>query len=369
MPAIDHLRDPLKSQFVAFSYEYDIPEFVKNASDVQLSEPALTVHNAYALPARKALPLHTKAAAWLSAVYLDANVELTSYERKVATSNLKRAFDVFGMPWPEKKETASEPQPVDADYLISFEKNGAVHRRMPVRNPDEAKVAVAYLQEHRLELPVETRKQASERLLIHLAKFAVEVKAGDAERLQKDACQCFVHSDDLHSFLSKRASMSSAAGFTEVGAEFRKAAEAVKGIDSILDAPDLLVEVFSTVEELERKLNIPKYAAVDQIDVIAATHVEDYLDKAVVMKSGHLYQSSDDIAPHVSKIPDLNINEIKPDGLTVDTVKLAAALENLTEERANAVALILKKAGVEANIFLPPETGNKDEDWRILAGS
>jgi hypothetical protein len=371
MTAIDHLQDPLREQLVALSHEYVIPDFVKTASETQLAAPSPTVHNAYALPSRKALPLHNKAAAWLSAVYLDNNPNLSAYERKIASEKLRQAAAVYGWEWTQKIAAAKEPEPTNDDYLISFESNGATHRRLPVRNGEEAKVAVAYLREHRVELPFETRKQASAKLLDKLKQYEVPTDEKDHVMLAKDACLIITHSDDLADLLYKQALLAQHAGMIEYNQDLMKVAKEIRLINDIVDDTELVGYALNEVEAFDRKIGRKQSAAVDRLSSFSRFAAEDYSANLLVLKSGHAYHKDDLVKVPVSAaavIADGDLAKVSDDGFSIDIPKLAQCLESMNEAGAERAVRILTKAGVSAQFFVQPEGPTiSEEEWKALA--
>lgn len=372
MQTTDHLTDPLRIAFVKLAHQYEVPDYVKAATDEQLQAPTGNTGRVYALPSRKALPLHNKVAAWLSAVYLDGGEgHFSEYERKTAARNLQAAANVYGIEWPKKIAEASEAAPKDEDYLISMTSDQGVRRRLPVRSAEEAKVAMAYLKEHRLELPWGVRRQASQNLLAKVAHYKVAISDTDRHLLDLDASNFVAEPDQLSELLKGRSLVAAHLGLQDQADKLLKLSKEVAAPNGVVVEGDLAGEILGAVEEFDRSIG-RKSAAVDQIPVVVNSQFEDWASNVCVFKSGHVYDRRKFNKAHLEGI--LVAADCKPEdiadvtGLWIDVEKSAAFFENIDEHKANRVASVLKKAGVNCDAFIEKEARLTEDELKVLAG-
>lgn len=371
MRTLDHLTDPLRVEFVKLANHYEVPEYVRDATDEQLQPPEGPVGRVYALPSRKALPLHTKVATWLSAAYLDQGIgDYSSYEKSLAARNIKAAANVHGIELPKKKAQEVEASPSDEDYLISVTTDAGTRRRLPVRNEMEAKVALAYLKEHRLELPWEVRQQASSNFLVKAAQYKLAISEDDDYQLNSDAANFVAEPDQLAELLKTRSLVATHLGLTSQADKLLKLSKAVLAPNGIVVEGNLAGEILSAVEMFDHSIG-RKTAAVDYIPVVTNEQFAKWADNVCVFKSGHVYDRTS-----FRKLPVLGVSvaaDCKPEdiadltGLWMDVEKAAAVFENLSEDAANRVAKVCEHHGVKRSAYIEKEARLTESDWKALA--
>lgn len=162
---IDQAADTSLSLQTKLINAYDAPPYVKSASYVDKVGHHELPSVAFVGPLRT-LPVHTKAATWLSAAFLahhaptDTDISNDETFLKVAeAANRWGIFaDVYSL-W--EKQVAAKEKP-EAAYALEYEENGTIKRAFPIRNATELQKAAALCEEHFKQMPVpQVQKMAS----------------------------------------------------------------------------------------------------------------------------------------------------------------------------------------------------------------
>jgi hypothetical protein len=370
MTTLDHLTDPLRVQFIKLAQQYEVPDYVGEATEEQLQAPEGDHHRLYALPMKKALPLHTKVATWLSAAYLEESTGYSDYERKIAKRSLQQAAAVHGVEWPKKKAQVVEPAPTADDYLIEIDTGNGILRRLPVRNDAEVKVASAYLKEHRLEFPWSIRQQASQRLLTKAAALGSQLSEQDANLFNIDAANFVAEPDQLSELLKTRSLIAQHLGLTKQAEQLKSLSAEVAAPNGLVIDGDLAGDILAAVEVFDNSIG-RKAAAVDTFPVVTTDQFTKWAADACVLKSGHVYNRN-----QFAKLPvneaaiaaGVSLEDITDEtGVWIDTAKTAAVLENLSEHAANRIAKLCDMQGIKCEAYIEKEARLTQDEMRILA--
>ena len=369
---IDHLHDPLRVEFVKIAKLYEVPDFVLNATEEQLTVPKEASSRAYAMPTRKALPLVNKVATWLSAAYLMENPTLPQNVKDAALRVLRGAANVYGIDLPTRKPEPEVQEPQAEDYLIDTELKSGRVRRLPVRNLQEAKMAVAYLKEHRHEFPWELRREASSRLLQKAASLQLELPEADQRMLNIDAANFVAPEDQLCELLTSRSRLAAHLGFPEEAESFQKLAKAVAGTNGMVVEGELAGDILDVVEAFDRQIG-RKSASLDGVEVMTNDQFVAWADRMCVLKSGHVFDREDFRNLSVTDIvtaTGLTTEQVADEtGLWVETRKVAEAFEGLDIHKAQRAADLCERNGLKSNVKIARSLPTLSrEDLLALAG-
>ena len=173
-----------------------IPAFVKNAGwdSVEVAgDPEQLETRLYADEARRALPCHTKAATFVSALYHMANQAEFPPNVTAKMANFVRIWDLgqelstAAEQW-QKRDSGKEADLPDRSFALVIPLADGTSRRMyPLRNAAEVVKAAGWLAKHASELPFEDRHNFAVRTLEAADEFAADIDTDDRERLQKCA--------------------------------------------------------------------------------------------------------------------------------------------------------------------------------------
>ncbi len=158
---------------------YNAPDYVKIAQveDVYDQLPS----TAFADPARRHYPCHTKDAIWKSAALLFT--QPATERTPSCVSRLRQAARIFDVTADIDelearitKQAATADELSDEDFAIVAEIDGTVRRHYPLRNRHEVKAAAAYVCQYRDELPWKLKQQMADRILTKAAEFGADIR-------------------------------------------------------------------------------------------------------------------------------------------------------------------------------------------------
>lgn len=366
MNPIDHLNDPMMKTFVKLASQYNVPDFVREAAGEDLAAPKAAGAHTYALPSRKALPIHNKAAAWLSAMYFDADKKpYGEFEIKQARSRIQQALDLFEIEWP-KHSITEEVIPAEA-YLVEKQGRGI----LPVRNENELKLAKAYLSEHRGGFDQATLKEASGKLLDRADALGFTLADRDRYVLELDAGRFTLATDEVVKAAKSRSGVAKMYGMTDTADKFHKLANDISDF-GILLSEELADETLAAFAQFDES-KAGRVAGLGQPNRYPRSFVSKWANdrKVVFSATGDVYSSQD-----IAKLPQSVLSEVAKAanlqtadqlGLFLDPDRVAEAAASLDSVSAAKAARLLKKAGVK-----PVHEGETAvltaDDWKALAG-
>lgn len=162
---------------------YPLPEFVKNASHLDICGDQDTPPHAFADITHKRYPTHTPAATVVSTIFFnEKKAELPKTKRQLIGERLARAADYWKvMPTISDMLTKFESTKVAGDTTLANEefaivftnKDGITERHYPMRNPGETKAASDWLVKNRDKLPFDDRRKIADKVLEKAAKFGL----------------------------------------------------------------------------------------------------------------------------------------------------------------------------------------------------
>lgn len=366
MKAIDHLNDPMMTTFVKLAEAYAVPDFVRHALPDELSAPDTINSHSYALPSKQALPLNTKAATWLSAMYFDNCQEgYSEFEIKQARSRIRDAMGIFQLQWPERREVVDEV-PAEA-YLIEKQGRGL----LPVRNAAEAMVAKAYLLEHAASFDTPSLKQASSRLLDRFSEMNLTMPDKDCYPLELAAGRFTLIADDVAKAATARARIANLYGMSDDADKFFKLAKDIGDFDSLLPE-DLSTSVTSVFEKFDATPT-GKTAGCKPVNKYPRSFISKWAANTsiVLAGTGEVYRAND-----LAKLPAAVLGEIEKSagvklsdslGLFLDPAKVTEAADNFNRWQSKKAAALLKRAGVQPVVKVGGNELLSEQDWATLA--
>jgi len=219
MPGFDQRLDLNGQDIHRIVTLYGCPQFVKQASQVDVCGDADLPPHQFADPTRKLYPCHTAAATWLSTAFFhEKKAEFTPTQAARIDERLRQAATYFqiGQVTHDLMEKVAASITVDANKLpdsafaIVFDNaDGARERHYPMRNALEVKTAADWLLKNRDELPYDDRRLISDRILEKAASFGADISthryalekmsgvgicaAADAAKLVRRRVACIPH--------------------------------------------------------------------------------------------------------------------------------------------------------------------------------
>lgn len=163
---------------------YQLPDFVKNASQADICGGGDLPPHLYADMTRRNFPIHTGPATVISSIFFnEKKAEINKHQAKFIEEKLDKAAEYFKVEGycrrlSEKaaavQEHSDEMLP-DSAFAIVFESGNDKERRYPMRNAREVKAAAAWLHDHRDALPFEDRRKVADKVLEKSAEFGAGI--------------------------------------------------------------------------------------------------------------------------------------------------------------------------------------------------
>lgn len=196
---MDHLHDrnmQVQHRLTAQFTGGQLPDFVKSASSEDLNPPATAQASLFADPVHRALPIHSKAATFLSNLFFygrKANGEAwtSAFSEKAAQERLSAAAKVWGISTEVStlagniEKMSQIPALTDEDYALCVTYGKEQIRRFPVCNAEAVKLSAELLHEDRAHYPYSWRKAAALKILDKAAEFKAVLDPAALEYLVK----------------------------------------------------------------------------------------------------------------------------------------------------------------------------------------
>lgn len=286
---------------------HGLPPFVKSAADVaQFGDPETQSIHLYADQTKRLFPCHTKAATWLSAAYFaHQQSQYPENMRKHVHDNIVKSAAHFGIAGvvseiftkAAKVNSYEDAATPDTAFALTWSDAAGTHRRYPLRNPSEVKVAAAWFNENWKEFDFNTRHSIAQKVFAKIAELQVEVD--DTEQIEKSAgfgfCQktAMVHAWKQRALLTKQL-------YPEYSKQAEAVATAISGSDIDLRDCGLRVKMASNMDDFDAQTNLRRYYADGAITWPEQTLFEttekvasDFLNKHILTTSGAVYAKGD----------------------------------------------------------------------------
>ena len=375
---IDQSTDATAVHFVKLAEEYQVPDFVLDASPPELvPSQGQTGSHIYALPDKRQFPIHNKSAAFVSALYLD-NVEDNSPMVKLAKERTLLALKVFGAEWPVKKAKLTPGDINPSDCLLSMEIDGKMVYRLPVRNGVEVKSAMVYLNDNEKELAkidnTVVKKIASSLLdklkdqniltsVLQVMKqeqldkeiVGLEIKAGRYFVDRDQAIKVVKRASDFYRFRRENA-----------------VADMFKELQTKLEKEDLTVssETFAPIlDELTKRATL---LGNNPIEKITESQLNNYTSAIIVLSNGTIVKRSNLNILKAADYQELfgidSSGVLDGTGIWVDGEKALNLVMHATPSQADRLVSVLKSANQEIELEQDnPEHSLTTEEWNSLA--
>lgn len=202
----DQAADHSLSLQTKLIHAYDAPAYVKTASHVEKIGHDSLASVAF-VGSNRTLPVHTKAATWMSAAFLGHNAPLScDFSNDPTFIKLADAANRWGI-WPDVhalwEQQFSAKEPKEPVYALEFSENGQTKRAFPIRNVTELQKAAALCEENFKTLPVRNAKKMASTLLAQ--SHAFEIELDNEEFLQRLSGNAVFDASDFADQCEKRA--------------------------------------------------------------------------------------------------------------------------------------------------------------------
>jgi hypothetical protein len=328
---------------------YPLPDFVKEASQLELCGDETVEPHQFADVSRRLYPCHNKAATVLSAVFFhEKRAEMTAGLATLVEGRLNAAADYFGvrgdvtelMAKVAEGQQYDETALPDSDFAVVFDAtDGTKERHYPMRNAGEVKAAADWLVQERDELPYDDRNKIATRVLQKGSVYGTDLSQ-HRDMLEKMAGLGMCSGKSAAVMIRTRIS---AIGNThqpsELQLELEKLAQLCEGSPERIHHYVSLTKIASVVDQFDREYGLNRrYDDVIQRpeELFAITEklaVELSHDLVGSPLSGNYYKKADLEHLPVSELADALGDDftsaVAPTGGWVDTEKLANIVPTL----------------------------------------
>lgn len=164
---------------------YPLPDFVKNASQLEICGDQDIPPHQFADTTRRLYPTHTAAATLISTLFFqEKKAEMNPARAGMIEDRLIKAAKYWNIDTDCKQMTEKVAEAgkyndrdlVDADYAITFKNaDGTTERHYPMRNIGEVKAACDWLMLNRDKLPFDDRRKVADKLLEKAAVYGADL--------------------------------------------------------------------------------------------------------------------------------------------------------------------------------------------------
>lgn len=379
----DQAADAAGVELVRWSRLYAFPDFVKAADFEATTRPPGAAATIYADPAGRRFPCHTPAATWLSALsFQEKRAEIPAGDQARIAARLDQFADYHRVTaavadlreaHAAREKAARAALPDSAYAYVWVDESGRKDRRLPLTSAPEVKAAADWLHTHRDQIPYPDRRAIATRVLEKQAEFAASV-GPHREFLERQAGLGVCDPDAVVRLIEGRAAL---ARNPEAADGLRKLAAVVRDAPRRALAPDRLVKLAATLDEVDRALGlVGSYGDVlrrPEDVLFAATFgkAAEELRDQVETVTGSVYEKEAFRKVALHEVRDLLGDEFArrvSDGFGVDPEKFAEELGVLPRPDCELVEGLLRDRGVRPVLAKAgAAVGLSQDEWAALA--
>jgi hypothetical protein len=357
---------------------YDLPDYVKQASQEETLNPAELPSSAYADNGLRQFPCHTKAACYVSSLFfLEHAGQLSEQKRELVRQRLTKFAEDFGIAADVMKadgvrrslrqQEKESSWPDSAFAIVETRPDGSKDRRYPLRSGAEVQKAASWLLQHRDRFTFAERHKLATAILDKAAEFNVAFETTVDYELEKQAGRGTYDPAEAASMLRGRAYLQ---GVPQPAKEqLQKLAMALDANPLLAEDPSTTLELAKTVDQFDRVHHLTaKYAEglcrpEDVLFAGSLKYASEFVKNACHMLTGSIYQKEQFAKLSLASVRDAFGDELARDvstGLLVDPTKMAEVASTLPLPDAQLLDQLMKAAGedpaaVKAAEFKPSE--------------
>lgn len=360
---LDHTQDLTGRDQYRLTQSYPPPDFVKTANHQQLYGDAESAPNhAYAIQSLRLYPCHTKAATWMSALFLgDKEQHLPATAAAACKEHLRKMAHYWGIEqdvtalWEKMAADRQTPEPAltDEDYALVWQDGDRKERHYPLRNGLEVKTASEWFVKHHKRLNFSDKRAIADKILKQASRHGAAI----ADRDLLDRCAGFGYcgKDQAVAAITKRAQL--------------LRSRAPEYVEQVTKVAQSLEQATLEVRDHGRRIKIAEI--LDQLD--HATGLNKLYDDGLERPEEVLFQvtekvASDFLSSHVQTttgaiyekmaLQSLNMSSVREQmgddfaeavgGDRLDMDKLAEVLPTLPRPDASMFERLARSQGIKA---------------------
>lgn len=335
---------------------YDMPEFVKSASSVDLTGSGASLpSSAYGDPRTLKFPCHTSSSTYMSMAYfLDQEKEFGKLASSVKDRILK-AGDFFGVR-PDldqlienhglmQKHSEEDLRDDDFAIVVKFE-TGHKTRTYPIRNAMEVKAAAEWMSKNASDINFTDRRTIANKILEKASEFGVAL-TGETEII-KYAANGLVSRTKVANMLFDRAkALKTLKKDEDIQLMLAKTAQHVLK-DNSTEVMDKAASIISSVDDEYRFKSL---GSVNDLYTITVKEAKSIVNDHVQLTNGSVYKKAQLENIKLNEIEDMFgvdfAERVSSGGLFVDSEKLAEELSTLPRGDAGLFDTLVDSLGVK----------------------
>ena len=385
---LDHTQDLTGAETYRLTSIYEPPEFVKEASHDRLhGDPAELAPHTYADPLNRLYPAHTKAATWMSTLFLmdkQAEHEPAAFQR--LESRLLKAADFFQMrpvidELREKMAADADDDLArlpDADFaLVWVDDTGNKERHYPLRNAGEVKMASVWFDKYRDEFVFDDRHQIANKILDRGREYGAIIQ--NHEGLMKTAGCGMCAAADISAMFEKRGKLT-LRSHPDHSLEIRKMAKTITANPGQSRDPSIRLKMAAIIDQFDRETHLDRLYDKEGLErpeevlfQVNEKAAQDFVAAHFTVTTGHVYEKSAMDSLNLEQVRkwmgDDFADEVSAGGVFVDAEKLADIAATLPRGDAEMFDRMVAEADVRP--FMREKAaaaqGMSDEERRALA--
>lgn len=358
---LDQATDTGGHELYRLTQLYDLPEYVKTASDSDRMGTNITPTNAYADYRRpRRFPCHTKAATLTSwAFFLQQRGKMHSKEAQGIEHRLQQMANFHHIEDDVQKLLQKHAAlsvdslsllPDSAFAVVRTDENGATtERHYPLRHGAEVKAAADWLLQYRDSFPFRERVTIAEKILEKAAEFGVNL-GEQYDVLERQAGHGWCTAQDAAALIRGRALLTSAdsdfrAQLGKLAATTEKQAEYTMYGNNLADLGEL-IDNFDKLARVKYSEHLPRPE--DILYRIPYKAAEELRDSICSTLTGSVYDQQQFEKLSISAIRDLFGRAVADEvfnGLGVDGEKFAAVAKTFPRPDAEMLDGLMAEIG------------------------
>lgn len=360
---LDHTQDTTGTERHRLTQLYAVPEFVKSASHDQLCGAFRLPSHVYGDIQKRAFPLHTKAATFMSALFFGDRKPLLKTAEAVAIRgrilqaaanyNIKTEVEAL---WAKMAKDARADESRLSDDIFAMVwvgDNGSKERHYPLRNGTEVEKAAEWFDKYHGEFEFDDRHTIASKILQKSAEHNVTLANADL----LDRCAGFGYcppKQAADAWRQRQAFIQAAnPGMAKAAADV---ANLINSGSVDMRDRDAAVKIASLMDRFDRESGIAEFygkhgfeTPEDTLFVLTEKTASDFAQAHVQTTTGTVYEKSAFTNLRMDHVRNWMGDDFADEvgGVILDTEKMASILPTLPRPEAAAFDQMANAAGIQ----------------------
>lgn len=387
---LDQTQDLNGQQLHRIISTYQLPAFVKRATQDDICGSQDTLPHLFADMTRRTYPCHTAAATIISSIFFnEKRAEMNKHQAAAINARIKQAADFFKIGdfvavLADKIIKAGEYSPAllpNSDFAVVFDTaDGTKERHCPLRNVPETKAACDWLLTNRDVLTFDDKRRIADKILTKAAEFGIKLDE-QMHELEKLAGMGACSGKDAAKLIRTRINvLGHMHKPNTLQMELEKLAQLCESAPRAFQHFAILTKIADMVDEFDRKHGlVQKYDDIierpeDVLFAVTEKAAADLSNELIGNTLTGLYYKKADlenlpIRDLVDVLGQDFANEVTSSSFQLDTEKLAGIIPTLPLGDAEQFDEVVAAAGIHPFAMKAAEVGRaiSAEEQQTLA--